>query len=278
MKHTSPMVRFRYALCVLALLILAGASCLLPARARHRQQQALRAQAVAHLPRKVLWVWERPEDLRVLDPSLAGVAVLEQTLRLGPLAVPLPRRQPLSLPRGISYTAVVRIETAPGFAEHAGDPSYLGAAVADLLVVAGQPGIATLEIDFDARRSERIFYRELLAVLRSKLPPALPLTMTALASWCSSDDWIGDLPVDEAIPMFFRMEPDRRRLLATAPEYRIREPLCMGSVGVSTREPWPSASANKRVYIFADRGWAKDLDLLDLSGAPRHVADLEAPR
>ncbi len=29
--------------------------------------------------------------------------------------------------------------------------------------------------------------------------------MTALASWCAGDDWLRDLPVDEAVPMLFRM-------------------------------------------------------------------------
>jgi len=91
------------------------------------------------------------------------------------------------------------------------------------------------------------------------MPPTLPLDITALVSWCSTDDWIGDLPINAATPMYFRMEPDRRRLLITsAPEYRLHEPLCTGSAGVSTAEPWPQELAEKRVFIFADRGWAQD--------------------
>ena len=40
--------------------------------------------------------------------------------------------------------------------------------------------------------------------------------MTALASWCLSDRWISDLPVDEAVPMLFQMgpeTPDIKRML-----------------------------------------------------------------
>ncbi len=94
------------------------------------------------------------------------------------------------------------------------------------------------------------------------MPASLPLSITALASWCSYDDWIATLPVDEAVPMLFRMEPDRRRARPDRPELRIREPLCTGSVGISTHEPWPEEMADKRIYIFADRGWRNDLSLL----------------
>jgi hypothetical protein len=94
------------------------------------------------------------------------------------------------------------------------------------------------------------------------MPEAIPLSMTALASWCSYDDWIGRLPVDEAVPMLFRMEPDRRHAPQDLPQFKIREPLCMGSVGVSTREAWPEDMAGKRVYVFADRGWREDLSTL----------------
>jgi hypothetical protein len=131
-----------------------------------------------------------------------------------------------------------------------------------LLRSAAQPGIAALQVDFDATRSQRGFYASLLAGLRRQMPPNLPLSITALASWCSNDDWIAALPVDEAVPMLFRMEPDRRGAPADAPWFRIREPLCMGSVGVSTHEAWPDDLAGKRIYVFADRGWRQDFSLL----------------
>ena len=47
-------------------------------------------------------------------------------------------------------------------------------------------------------------------------------------------------PSDEAVPMMFRMEPDRRRAPPSVEDFQIREPLCRTSTGVSTDEPWPS--------------------------------------
>ncbi len=202
-----------------------------------QRQVAQAAQAENELPRRILWVWERPEDLHHLDPNSTGLAILEETLRLGSSVTPFERHQPVLIPPKARRIAVVRVETDHRFSAHADDVALLRSTVTDLVRVSSQPGIAALQIDFDAKRSERAFYRRLLAQLRQQMPPMLPLDITALFSWCSTDDWIGDLPINAAIPMYFRMEPDRRRQLVTsAPEVRLREPLCMRNVGVSTTQ------------------------------------------
>jgi len=53
-----------------------------------------------------------------------------------------------------------------------------------------------VQIDFDARRSQRRFYVRLLRDLRRRMPPSLPLSITALASWCAYDDWLSGLPIE----------------------------------------------------------------------------------
>lgn len=211
------------------------------------------------LPSRTFWAWERAEDLHVVDPRTTAIAYLDQTILLGRDAVSTPRRQPLTYPSNATLIAVVRIEAPPGASL---DAAQQQKAVALLLKSAQRPGIAALQVDFDATRSQRHFYAELLADLRRQMPTGLPLSITALASWCGRDDWIASLPVDEAVPMLFRMEPDRRRAAPDAPQLRIREPKCMGSVGISTHEAWPDHLAGKRIYIFADRGWREDLSLL----------------
>jgi hypothetical protein len=209
------------------------------------------------LPARTLWIWERHENLSAIDPRTTSLAVLERTIILGRTAVVVPRRQPYVYPAGITRIAVVRIESNGPIAPDLVQPT------ANLIL----DGIAdsrfsALQVDFDARRSEREFYATLLSELRQKMPPDLPLSITALASWCSSDDWLHGLPIDEAVPMFFRMEPDRRFAPPDLPQFRIREPLCMGSIGISTREPHSASLAGKRVYIFPDRGWHEDMPLI----------------
>lgn len=220
------------------------------------------------LPRLTVWAWERREDLRSIDPRTTAVAYLDRTITLdGHGIVTTPRRQPFLLPAAgsLARIPVVRIETGAG-ARLNDDTAET---TAKIIVEAASSDEAlgeasALQIDFDAKLSERAWYRAVLERTRQKLPPSMPLSMTALASWCSYDgSWLHGLPVDEVVPMLFRMEPDRRQFApndrrAIAPEFAIREPACMGSVGISTREAWPRSLEGRRVYVFADRGWQPD--------------------
>jgi hypothetical protein len=210
---------------------------------------------MALLPRVTLWAWERREDLHTIDTRRFAVAYLDQTLTIDSSVRVQPRRDPVVFPEVATRIPVVRIETTKVAVL---DPANQEDAVKAILRSAQEPGVAALQIDFDATRSERMFYRNLLIAVRRRMPVGLPLSITALASWCSWDRWIRDLPVDEAVPMMFRMEPDRRRALPDDGDFQIREPLCRDSVGVSTTEPWPGNLEGKRIYIFADNGWYRD--------------------
>jgi hypothetical protein len=114
-----------------------------------------------------------------------------------------------------------------------------------------------VQIDFDATASQREFYRRMLNDLRARLPNT-PISMTALTSWCMDDDWIAALPVDEAVPMLFRMGRDDRSIRARLKSGDdFREPLCRTSVGVSTDEPQAMRAGGRRVYWFAPRSWTQ---------------------
>jgi hypothetical protein len=157
--------------------------------------------------------------------------------------------------------AVVRIEAASGMPLNAAQADAVALAVSD--ATADDATVAALQVDFDARQSQREWYAGVLRRVRVLMPADMPLSITALASWCSYDGaWLRALPVDEAVPMLFRMEPDRRRGSMGggwgAGDYALREPLCMGSVGISTREVWPPDMQSRRVYVFSDRGWSRD--------------------
>lgn len=148
------------------------------------------------LPSVTLRVWERPEDLRTIDPRTTAIAALDRTLVLGRAINLIPRRQSYVYSAGTRRISVVRIE-APGSIAPVIKPFVVDAILED----ASHPGIAALQIDFDARRSQRDFYAAQLPDLRRRMPPGLPLSITVLASWCSSDDWIPALPVYDAVPM-----------------------------------------------------------------------------
>ena len=210
---------------------------------------------LAALPHVTLWAWERREDLHAINTRRFAVAYLDQTLTIGLIVHTQPRRNALVIPASATRIAVVRIEAST---DAVLNDKNRAESVQAVLVSAREPGIAALQIDFDATRSQRVFYRDLLIDLRRQMPANLPLSITALASWCSWDDWIRSLPVDEAVPMMFRMEPDRRRAPPDIDDFQIREPLCRASSGVSTDEPWPPNLAGKRIYVFPDKGWRDD--------------------
>ena len=120
------------------------------------------------------------------------------------------------------------------------------------------PAVLAIQIDFDAVASERAFYRALLGELRGRLPEAIGLSITALASWCLGDPWIDGLPVDEAVPMLFQMGRDsgavRSRLRSGGP---FGPPLCRESLGISTDEPAPVVPGVRRIYVFHRVPWTE---------------------
>ena len=203
------------------------------------------------MPGLVLWAWERPEDLTFIDPSTTGVAYLAATIDLqfnGTLQLHS-RRQPLRLPNQASVIAVVRLESPARYVFP--DPAAIAAVLAQ---IAQRRNLKALQIDYDARASERGFYRALLSDLRRRTN--LPVGITALASWCDGDRWFDDQPLSEAVPMFFRMGRNESKDMSVA------APGCRASIGLSTDEQWPSTRPHglhkdARVYVFNPHPWAR---------------------
>src|ERR1043165_1893829 len=140
----------------------------------------------AQFPQMVLWAWERPEDLRSLDAKRFAVAFLAQTLTLkGDEVIQSSRHQPLQVTPETKLMAVTRIESSKTTGEHAALSDAQRKKIVSLVMKTLQlDRVAAIQIDFDAASSERDFYRSLLQDLRGQLPDKVPLSMTALASFC----------------------------------------------------------------------------------------------
>jgi len=247
------------ALAVATLLFAALALALTKGRSRFgKRTAAANITRPNQMPRVVLWAWERPSDLRFINPRETGVAFLARTIYLRANEVVVrPRLQPLDLPEGTSVIAVARVESGqrntPGLSTQ--QTEEVAAAIAEM---ARLPNISTIQIDFDATRSERAFYHDVMLSVRRRLPATAALSITALASWCSEDDWISGLPIDEAVPMLFRMGPDGRQIrdrVASGEEFLARP--CRDSYGISTDEPLRNLSATKRLYVFNPDAWTE---------------------
>lgn len=194
-----------------------------------------------NLPPVIIWAWERPEKLDFIDTDRVGVAFLAKTLRLeGDRVIAKPRLQPLQLAPNTKLIAVVRIET-----DHPTlSATQLEKTANEITSLTGGP---VVQIDFDATVSERDFYRALLREVKPRVPS---LSITALASWCAGDNWLDGLPIDEAVPMLFRMGRDRGLR-------RFDSQICRNSAGVSTDE-LIAAPAVDRLYIFNPNPWSRD--------------------
>jgi len=199
----------------------------------------------------MLWAWESPQDLRFLDTPRVGVAYLAATLFLSGEEVRLVHRhQPVRTRAKTPLMAVFRIESDPRKT-----PS--GKRAAEL--IRGEFAVAHLsaiQVDFDARRSERPFYQTLLTDLRAKFGPSTFISVTALASWCEKGSWIESVPIDEAVPMVFRMGPDRAAVftrLSSGGDFGSR--VCRTSTGISMDEPVPQLKHARRLYIFHPGSW-----------------------
>lgn len=226
------------------------------------------SSANLEMPAKILWAWERAEDLRFADARQFGVAFLAQTLFLENGEVIFrPRRQPLQVAPDTYLIAVTRIETD----KKNSAPTNLSdeqkkAVVSSIRKTLELPNVKAVQIDFDATVSERDFYRGVIFDLKKELPENTPLTITALASWCVGDAWFSDFPVDEAVPMIFEMGADDeriRRFLQSGNDWR--EPLCRGSYGIAFDEPLKiNFQPNRRFFYFKSTAWTKsDLEKLD---------------
>jgi len=76
-----------------------------------------------------------------------------------------------------------------------------------------------------------------------------------LASWCAGDNWLQDLPVDEVVPMLFRLGVNEGQFASRlqSDDDSFSQP-CHTAAGVSTDEKiYPPK--RKRIYIFSPTAW-----------------------
>jgi hypothetical protein len=211
------------------------------------------AHGIKQLPPLVLWAWERPEDLRFVRSGDSAIAYLAETIQLRDGEVrPRPRMQSLRVRDDAKLVAVVRVETDHSDLNH----SQALQSAAAIARNASQPRVVAIQVDFDATLSQRAFYRDLLLDLRRRVGAEKPISITALASWCMDDDWLAGLPIDEAVPMLFRMGAGTNEVTTRLASGRdFREPLCRGSLGISTDERWRSLPGGRRLYVFNPQPW-----------------------
>jgi hypothetical protein len=161
-------------------------------------------------PPLMLWSWGAQDDFRPLLPGGGiGVAYLGLSLSFqGENEVTArPRRVPVWIAPDTYQMLVIRFDYAPdarpAVAFSQKQRQLAVKMVAEMLALA-RP--TALQIDFDAPLSARPFYRQVLNDIRELIAPDVFFSITALVSWCDvTQSWLAGLPVDEVVPMAFRM-------------------------------------------------------------------------
>ncbi|HIA54625.1 MAG TPA: hypothetical protein EYN91_21490 [Candidatus Melainabacteria bacterium] len=226
-----------------------------------------RATAISKLPNKILWAWKRAEDLSTIDPHKFGVAYLACHVFIdGDKVKWETRNQPLKIPPHTVVVPTIRIDIVrrekPVLSEQQIEKIawHIGKA-------ASVPNAAAIQIDFDALETERGFYRSLLRHIKKTIPSTMPISITALASWCLFDNWIADLPIDESVPMMFSLGRDRDKVLLYLQKHHdFIDERANRSLGLSLEDTGvnelmiPIARKRKipvRVYVFTRTAWTE---------------------
>lgn len=201
----------------------------------------------------IIWAWERAEDLRfAANTEIAYHAAFIEVLgnRFGARG----RRHPLAVAHPPS-TAVIHIQI-----DHSEpliwSPELRGRVSAAALAYAVAARTKRVQIDFEVRESERQILLDVLADVRAGLPKATVLSMTAIASWCDTERWLDAAPVDEIVPMLFRMGETGKRIENSLAKGRdFGNPRCRTALAISTDSPILRVPPGRRVYLFNPRSW-----------------------
>ena len=207
-------------------------------------------------PDAIAWLWK---DAAVPAFSRAAVAVVDRHVWLaGDKVLVRPGARPRALEPGTRVIPVVHVEI-----DALRPPTGLNAARATIVKAVHSAARAStsgwVQLDLEARPSQRGDYRALVAEVRAGLPRDVRFSVTALGWWCRSPAWLDGLAADEVVPMFFRMGRDRHALRAVVAERpQLLHPLCRaGSAGFSRQEAFGQATTARyrRTYWFDERGW-----------------------
>ncbi len=208
----------------------------------------------------VVWAWERPEDLRFL-PKDVSVAVQAGFIDLaGDGFVARGRRFPLrvSAPPRI---ALVHVQIDPRRPLD-WTPALRRRVAAAALHYAQVIPVRQVQIDFEVPRSQRRVLLDLLTDMRAGLPKGITLSMTALASWCQ-EGWLSQAPVDEIVPMLFRMDRGDPTIRARIEARKdLADPRCRQALAISVDTPIARLPPRRKVYLFDPHSWTRaDFDM-----------------
>lgn len=214
------------------------------------------------MPSLIYWAWEAPQNLNSIDPKTSGIAVLVASIFIdssGPHYYL--RQQPLKAPDATYRIAVFHITARPGHHPLLNQLTALTIAK-EISTIFQKKSYQSLQIDFEAGKSQREFYQQLLVALRENLGEKTIISITALGSWCTHERWIqqAKLPINLVVPMYFSISHNawQRQEFITHFPGKITQlaPECQAAIGLATFEKWQiPLRAQVPVFVFTKGRW-----------------------
>jgi len=207
---------------------------------------------------QVAWLWD---EARLPTWSGAEAAVLDRHILLTGSAIRIrPRMRQAVLGAGTRVTPVLHVEVST-VRPPIDIESSRGHIVNAMLKAAAASSSGWVQLDMEAKPSQRLFYLSLVQQLRATLPSNIKLSVTALTWWCRAPNWLDSLAADEVVPMFFRMGRDSAALRAIIEDRpQLLHPRCRGaSAGFSPQEPFSPRTIERyrKTYWFDRYAWAR---------------------
>lgn len=208
------------------------------------------APAFAETPSVYLWAWDRPEDLRFVEPHI-GIAYFAGEIDLGAKKPEFrPRQKPLLVSKGQPVLPVLHVRARRGGHYGNVEQQLILDAIRRLMA---ESSTEKIQLDFEVYHSQRNFYKNLVRTIKEKNPHR-KLSVTALASWCGHDSWLVGLPVAEIVPMLF--DPSHKK--GDANHQLPQASLCKESVGLANYETYATLPRAKIYYLFSNRAWRRE--------------------
>jgi hypothetical protein len=214
--------------------------------------------SAAEPQQQLAWLWD---EAALPSWSAAEAAVLHRHILLsGDSARTRPRMRKPALAAGTLVIPVLHVEVST-----VNPPPHLEQR-APMIVQAMREAAAAstsgwVQLDMEARPSQREFYRQLVREVRAALPPQVHLSVTALGWWCRSPAWLEGLAADEIVPMFFRMGRDSAALRAIVEQspQALHASCRNGSAGFSPQEAFGPEVARRyrKIYWFDRHAWRR---------------------
>ena len=198
-----------------------------------------------------LWTWERSDDLSFTGSEQTIAPLIATLIQVGNDVSLKPRRNPFKTRINAKILPVFRIETYK--------TQSLNVAVCTqyLLGMIKSNHYTEIQLDFDARKSQRDSYKELIDSLKKQMP-SLKISITALASWCVDDGWIEELDIEYAVPMLYRMGEDTNKIMHSF-SFDLAWPVkkCQRNVAFEVQRMFVKPKRNAKVFLFNNKAWSE---------------------